>query len=118
MSLKSPSPETIKEAVAAATRALAEDSDLEITFGGISSLPNPPTHINELSSFRGKADSAACVKRYRKENITLDAGTPKLNALLANLEDVRVEVLGSKNTPELQLILKPNLMRSAKNCNF
>ena len=48
MSLKSPSPETIKEAVAAATRALAEDSDLEITFGGISSLPNPPTHILSL----------------------------------------------------------------------
>ena len=56
MSLKSPSPETIKEAVAAATRALAEDSDLEISFGGISSLPNPPKHINELQSFRGKAD--------------------------------------------------------------
>jgi len=57
MSLKSPSPETIKEAVAAATRALAEDSDLEISFGGISPLPNPPTHINELPSFRGKSNA-------------------------------------------------------------
>jgi len=118
MSLKSPSPETIKEAVAAATRALAEDSDLEITFGGISSLPNPPTHINELSSFRGKADSAACVKRYRKEKITLDAGTPKLNALLANLEDVRVEVLGSKKYPGVATNLKAKFDEKCKELQF
>ena len=118
MSLKSPSPETIKEAVAAATRALAEDSDLEITFGGISSLPNPPTHINELSSFRGKADSAACVKRYRKEKITLDAGTPKLNALLANIEDVRVEVLGSKKYPGVATNLKAKFDEKCKELQF
>ncbi len=118
MSLKSPSPETIKEAVAAATRALAEDSDLEITFGGVSSLPNPPTHINELSSFRGKADSAACVKRYRKEKITLDAGTPKLNALLANLEDVRVEVLGSKKYPGVATNLKAKFDEKCKELQF
>ena len=118
MSLKSPSPETIKEAVAAATRALAEDSDLEISFGGISSLPNPPTHINELPSFRGKADSAACVKRYRKEKITLDAGTPKLNALLANLEDVRVEVLGSKKYPGVATNLKAKFDEKCKELQF
>ena len=118
MSLKSPSPETIKEAVAAATRALAEDSDLEITFGGISSLPNPPTHINELSSFRGKADSAACVKRYRKEKIILDAGTPKLNALLANIEDVRVEVLGSKKYPGVATNLKAKFDEKCKELQF
>ena len=118
MSLKSPSPETIKEAVAAATRALAEDSDLEITFGGVSSLPNPPTHINELSSFRGKADSAACVKRYRKEKITLDAGTPKLNALLANLEDVRVEILGSKKYPGVATNLKAKFDEKCKELQF
>ena len=118
MSLKSPSPETIKEAVAAATRALAEDSDLEISFGGISSLPNPPTHINELPSFRGKADSAACVKRYRKEKITLDAGTPKLNALLANIEDVRVEVLGSKKYPGVATNLKAKFDEKCKELQF
>ena len=118
MSLKSPSPETIKEAVAAATRALAEDSDLEISFGGISSLPNPPTHINELPSFRGKADSAACVKRYRKEKITVDAGTPKLNSLLANLEDVRVEVLGSKKYPGVATNLKAKFDEKCKELQF
>ena len=118
MSLKSPSPETIKEAVAAATRALAEDSDLEISFGGISPLPNPPTHINELPSFRGKADSAACVKRYRKEKITVDAGTPKLNSLLANLEDVRVEVLGSKKYPGVATNLKAKFDEKCKELQF
>ena len=75
MSFKNPSPELIKEAVAAATRALAEEPDLEVNFGGISFLPNPPTHKDELSSFRGKADSAACAKRYRKEKISIDAGS-------------------------------------------
>ena len=118
MSLKSPSPETIKEAVAAATRALAEDSDLEISFGGISPLPNPPTHINELPSFRGKADSAACVKKYRKEKITVDAGTPKLNSLLANLEDVRVEVLGSKKYPGVATNLKAKFDEKCKELQF
>ena len=118
MSLKRPSPETIKEAVAAATRALAEDSDLEISFGGISPLPNPPTHINELPSFRGKADSAACVKRYRKEKITVDAGTPKLNSLLANLEDVRVEVLGSKKYPGVATNLKAKFDEKCKELQF
>ena len=118
MSLKSPSPETIKEAVAAATRALAEDSDLEISFGGISPLPNPPKHINELPSFRGKADSAACVKRYRKEKITVDAGTPKLNSLLANLEDVRVEVLGSKKYPGVATNLKAKFDEKCKELQF
>ena len=118
MSLKSPSPETIKEAVAAATRALAEDSDLEISFGGISPLPNPPTHINELPSFRGKADSAACVKRYRKEKITVDAGTPKLNSLLASLEDVRVEVLGSKKYPGVATNLKAKFDEKCKELQF
>ena len=118
MSLKSPSPETIKEAIAAATRALAEDSDLEISFGGISPLPNPPTHINELPSFRGKADSAACVKKYRKEKITVDAGTPKLNSLLANLEDVRVEVLGSKKYPGVATNLKAKFDEKCKELQF
>ena len=32
MSFKNPSPELIKEAVAAATRALAEEPDLEVNF--------------------------------------------------------------------------------------
>ena len=96
MPSKNLSSENIKEAVAAAARALSENPELEITFGGISSLPNPPSNVSELPSFRGKADSAACAQRYRTEQIVIDAGTPKLNALLSNIEDVRVEVLGSK----------------------
>ena len=118
MSFKNPSPELIKEAVAAATRALAEEPDLEVNFGGISFLPNPPTHKDELPSFRGKADSAACAKRYRKEKISIDAGTPKLNALLANLEDVRVEVLGSKKYPGVATNLKAKFDEKCRESQF
>ena len=118
MSFKNPSPELIKEAVAAATRALAEEPDLEVNFGGISFLPNPPTHKDELPSFRGKADSAACAKRYRKEKISVDAGTPKLNALLANLEDVRVEVLGSKKYPGVATNLKAKFDEKCRESQF
>jgi len=118
MSFKNPSPELIKEAVAAATRALAEEPDLEVNFGGISFLPNPPTHKDELPSFRGKADSVACAKRYRKEKISVDAGTPKLNALLANLEDVRVEVLGSKKYPGVATNLKAKFDEKCRESQF
>ena len=118
MSFKNPSPELIKEAVAAATRALAEEPDLEVNFGGISFLPNPPTHKDELPSFRGKADSAACAKRYRKEKISIDAGTPKLNVLLANLEDVRVEVLGSKKYPGVATNLKAKFDEKCRESQF
>ena len=118
MSFKNPSPELIKEAVAAATRALAEEPDLEVNFGGISFLPNPPTHKDELPSFRGKADSAACAKRYRKEKISIDAGTTKLNALLANLEDVRVEVLGSKKYPGVATNLKAKFDEKCRESQF
>jgi cobaltochelatase CobT len=118
MSFKNPSPELIKEAVAAATRALAEEPDLEVNFGGISFLPNPPTRKDELPSFRGKADSAACAKRYRKEKISIDAGTPKLNALLANLEDVRVEVLGSKKYPGVATNLKAKFDEKCRESQF
>jgi len=118
MSFKNPSPELIKEAVAAATRALAEEPDLEVNFGGISFLPNPPTHKDELPSFRGKADSVACAKRYRKEKISIDAGTPKLNALLANLEDVRVEVLGSKKYPGVATNLKAKFDEKCRESQF
>ena len=118
MSLKNPSPELIKEAVAAATRALAENPDLELNFGAISSLPNPPTHKNELPSFRGKADSAACAQLFRKEKISVDAGTPRLNALLANLEDVRVEVLGSKKYPGVATNLKAKFDDKCKESQF
>ena len=66
---ESSSNESLKEAVSAATRALAQDPELEISFGGMPSsssklvLSNPPSRKSELASFRGRADALACSKR-------------------------------------------------------
>ena len=98
---ESSSNENLKEAVSAATRALAQDPELEISFGGMPTsnskiiLSNPPTRKSELASFRGKADALACSKRFSSDEISIDTGSVKLNSLLTKLEDVRVEILGS-----------------------
>ena len=99
---ESSSNESLKEAVSAATRALAQDPELEISFGGMPTsssklvLSNPPTRKSELASFRGRADALACSKRFSSNEISIDTGSVKLNSLLTKLEDVRVEILGSK----------------------
>jgi len=99
---ESSSNESLKEAVSAATRALAQDPELEISFGGMPSsssklvLSNPPSRKSELASFRGRADALACSKRFSSNEISIDTGSVKLNSLLTKLEDVRVEILGSK----------------------
>ena len=94
--------ESIKEAVSSASRAISENPEIEINFGGMgSSLPNPPSSYGELASFRGKADSLACIDRFRDKTIHVDAGTQRLNSLMQEMENVRVEVLGSKKYPGL-----------------
>jgi len=100
MGSKSNTVESIKEAVSSAARAVSENPEIEINYGGIgSSLPNPPSSYGELASFRGKADSLACVDRFRDKTIHVDAGTQRLNSLMQEMENVRVEVLGSKKYP-------------------
>jgi cobaltochelatase CobT len=102
MGSKSNTVESIKEAVSSAARAVSENPEIEINYGGIgSSLPNPPSSYGELASFRGKADSLACVDRFRDKTIHVDAGTQRLNSLMQEMENVRVEVLGSKKYPGL-----------------
>ena len=92
--------ESIKEAVSSASRAISENPEIEINFGGMgSSLPHPPSSYGELASFRGKADSLACIDRFRDKTIHVDAGTQRLNSLMQEMENVRVEVLGSKKYP-------------------
>ena len=92
--------ESIKEAVSSASRAISENPEIEINYGGMgSSLPNPPNSRVELASFRGKADSLACIDRFRDKSIFVDAGTQRLNALMHEMENIRVEVLGSKKYP-------------------
>ena len=93
--------ENLKEAISATTRALAQDPELEISFGGMPStgskivLSNPPTRKSEIASFRGKADALACSKRFSSNEIFLDTGSSRLNNLIGKLEEVRVEILGS-----------------------
>ncbi len=92
--------ESIKEAVSSASRAISENPEIEINYGGMgSSLPNPPNSQVELASFRGKADSLACIDRFRDKSIFVNAGTQRLNALMHEMENIRVEVLGSKKYP-------------------
>ena len=100
MGSKSNKVESIKEAVSSAARAVSENPEIEINYGGMgSSLPNPPSSYGELASFRGKADSLACADRFRDKTIHVDAGTQRLNSLMQEMENVRVEVLGSKKYP-------------------
>ena len=101
MAPESSSNENLKEAISATTRALAQDPELEISFGGMPStgskivLSNPPTRKSEIASFRGKADALACSKRFSSHEIFLDTGSSRLNNLIGKLEEVRVEILGS-----------------------
>ena len=100
MASKSSQSETIKEAVSAATRALSGNPELEVNFGGMgSSLPNPPNSLKDLTSFRGKADSLACIEKYRDKTIRINSGVEKINSLIRVMEDTRVEILGSLNYP-------------------
>ena len=101
MAPESSSNENLKEAISATTRALAQDPELEISFGGIPStgskivLSNPPTRKSEIASFRGRADALACSNRFSSNEIFLDTGSSRLNNLIGKLEEVRVEILGS-----------------------
>ncbi len=102
MGSRSNTAESIKEAVSSASRAISENPEIEINYGGMgSSLPNPPSSYKELASFRGKADSLACVDKFRDKTIHVDAGNQRLNSLMREMEDVRVEVLGSLKYPGL-----------------
>ena len=100
MGSKSNIVESIKEAVSSASRAISENPEIELNFGGMgSSLPSPPSSYGELASFRGKADALACVDKFRDKTIHVDAGSQRLNSLMQDMENVRVEALGSKTYP-------------------
>ena len=99
--------DTIKEAVTAATRAISGNKELEINFGGMgSSLHHPPKTLKELSAYRGKADSLACVEKYRDKSIRITSSNEKVNSLIEVMEDSRVEILGSMNYPGIATNIK------------
>ena len=107
MASKNSQSETIKEAVTAATRAISGNKELEINFGGMgSSLPHPPKTLKELSAYRGKADSLACVEKYRDKSVRITAKNEKVNTLIKVMEDARVEILGSMNYPGIATNIK------------
>ena len=107
MASKNSQSETIKEAVTAATRAISGNKELEINFGGMgSSLPHPPKTLKELSAYRGKADSLACVEKYRDKSVRITANNEKVNSLIKVMEDSRVEILGSMNYPGIATNIK------------
>ena len=107
MASKSSQSETIKEAVTAATRAISGNKELEINFGGMgSSLPHPPKTLKELTTYRGKADSLACVEKYRDKSVRITASNEKVSSLIKVMEDSRVEILGSINYPGIATNIK------------
>ena len=107
MASKNSQSETIKEAVTAATRAISGNKELEINFGGMgSSLPHPPKTLKELSAYRGKADSLACVEKYRDKSVRIASKNEKVNSLIKVMEDSRVEILGSMNYPGIATNIK------------
>ena len=107
MASKNSQSETIKEAVTAATRAISGNKELEINFGGMgSSLPHPPKTLKELSAYRGKADSLACVEKYRDKSVRITTNNEKVNSLIKVMEDSRVEILGSMNYPGIATNIK------------
>jgi len=100
MASKNSQPEIIKEAVTAATRAISGNAEIEVSFGGVgSAASNAPKSKEELTAFRGKADSLACIEKYRDKSIRIESGTEKINTLIQVMEDTRVEILGSLNYP-------------------
>ena len=115
MASKSSQSETVKEAVSAATRAISGNPELEINFGGMgSSLPNPPNSLKDLTSFRGKADSIACIEKYRNKTIKINSGVEKINSLIRVMEDTRVEILGSLNYPGVASNLSAKFKEKSK----
>ena len=115
MASKSSQSETVKEAVSAATRAISGNPELEINFGGMgSSLPNPPNSLKDLTSFRGKADSIACIEKYRDKTIKINSGVEKINSLIRVMEDTRVEILGSLNYPGVASNLSAKFKEKSK----
>ena len=107
MASKNSQSETIKEAVTAATRAISGNKELEINFGGMgSSLPHLPKTLKELSAYRGKADSLACVEKYRDKSVRITASNEKISSLIKVMEDSRVEILGSMNYPGIATNIK------------
>jgi cobaltochelatase CobT len=108
MATKSEAPtEPFKRALAYATRSLAEQPDLEITFGGDGPrlignqavLPHPPRDLSpkEAARIRGLADQMALRLAHHDEaaHARLKPVDPIAGAVFEAVEQARVEAIGS-----------------------
>jgi cobaltochelatase CobT len=100
--------EIFKRATATTLRAIAEDDEVNVTFGpepaGLSGrrvrLPNPARDLpaEEVAQLRGAADSLALRLKYHDDGVHAKRvpGGPLARAIFESLEQARVEALGSK----------------------
>ncbi|HXP06228.1 MAG TPA: cobaltochelatase subunit CobT [Stellaceae bacterium] len=100
--------EIFKRATATTLRAIAEDDEVNVTFGpepaGLSGrrvrLPNPARDLpaEEVAQLRGAADSMALRLKYHDDSVHAKRvpGGPLARAIFESLEQARVEALGSK----------------------
>ena len=102
-----PPNEPFKRALAYATRSLAEQPDLEITFGGdgprltgkSAVLPHPPRDLNpkDAARLRGLADQMALRIAHHDEaaHARLRPADPVASAVFEAVEQARIEAIGA-----------------------
>ena len=91
--------QTIKDALSASAKAIAEDTELNVNFGienlRKSSLPEPLQPIKNFDVLRAKSDQVALINKYSGESLHTHKDT-KVNEIIKDLDLTRVELLGSK----------------------
>ena len=113
--------EIFKRATATTLRAIAEDDEVNVTFGpepaGLSGrrvrLPNPARDLpaDEVAQLRGAADSLALRLKYHDDAVHAKRlpGGPLARAIFESLEQARVEALGAKRMPGVSVNLSAML---------
>ena len=106
--MKEDSLDTFKRALSSTVKAIAEDRELEVTFGVNSSstqeiivLPDINNIIDsvEISEIRGLADNAALIHRHRNTSIYNQflPNKEKNKKIYESLENSRIQILGSQS---------------------
>ena len=99
--------DTFKRALSSTVKAIAEDKEIEVVFGGNSpssedkiTLPeiNNIFDLDNLSSIRGTADNEALIHKYRNNNTYSEflPNKEKNKKIYESLENSRIQILGSK----------------------
>ncbi len=100
--------DTFKRVTAAAVRAVADDAEVSVSFGGAPAAPTrasaylaQPSRalpLAEVASLRGEADSAALRLRYHDEALHKQCRPSGLAAaaIFDTVEQVRVEAIGAR----------------------